>query len=639
MSLKRLTRWRYVAMALMASLCAAVSSGAQKESGEVSGIVRSADTSPVPSVQVYAYNLHEQVRQAPELKTVVTDSAGRFEFAALPAGIYNVVAFKPGFLPLVVQLSRSAIERLQTLDLVLQPDRGDPADADKYWQLRSSIPADVLRDIGARSVAEAAVRPLEPKIDLRRFSSGVIAGAGVDGIVAPEEAQLATIRGDFQGQLENLEIGVKGAFSRLQPTSNTATEDLTRGSSSQLSVNLKGDGDSQLLLSTSSSRLVTSEAGNRTPVDFDTVRVDWSSSIGSSGQSAFSAQVISESNFYRGGFAEPLGVPEASTTWEVGGTYSAEISERSTLATGVKYRERTSQLPFEFGIAASSEVPRERVDLFGNGGFRVRPSVLIEYGVYTVLNDGNLALAPQGGLVLQLSRAWQVMARASGRFGDSGSADPRLGDFLPAMHQTNESACGQGDERCYQMQLTRREEEESLSLGAVHREFGETLRLYFSEDFFDRQESVYLVPGDQLSELQVALTHRLSPNVLTRLESSYGAGGGGTFYASRRDPYENEVRYFITSLDTQFRSTATGVFVAFHQLEQSLMPRFEGVSTLDGLSSERLQLKLSQDLNILLDLPADWALQLNMDLSRGNPAEADQDAIKKRVLGGIAVKF
>ncbi len=633
-------------LVLMVSLCLALTAKAQSQAGkvgdpgEVSGVVRAMDAAPVVSAHVYAFSLQEQVRQAPDLRKVLTDTAGKFQFSALPAGIYNVVAFKPGFLPLVVQLSRSAVERMQTLDLVLQPDQTDASEAERYWQLRSSVPGDVLREITTMLAVDGSRDASELVAGLRRFSSGVSAEAGVDNIATAGDAQLSTIRGDFQGTFNELEIGVRGTLSQLQPGSQGGADDLVSASSSQWLIDLKNDSESHLQLTSSSNRLVTGDGGGGRPVDFESVRLDWSRPMGESGQSALSAQLTDESGFYRGGFAEPFGVPESSTTWEVGGTYSAELSDRSTVSTGVKYRERTSRLPYDFGLSGSSSVPRERVDAFGQGGFRVRPSVLIEYGVYTVLSDGDLALAPQGGLVLQVSRSWQVLARASGRFTEDGALDARFNDFLPALHRTDDSACSQGDERCYQLLLARRNgEENSLSLGAVHREFGETLRLYFSEDFFDRQESVYLVPGDRLDELQLALTHRLSSNVLTRIESSFASGGGGTFYASHRDPYENEVRYFITSLDTQFRSTSTGVFVAFHQLEQNLTPQLNGIAELEGLASERLQLKLSQDLNVLLDLPADWALQLNMDLSRGNPAESDKDAIKKRVLGGIAVKF
>ena len=145
------------------------------------------------------------------------------------------------------------------------------------------------------------------------------------------------------------------------------------------------------------------------------------------------------------------------------------------------------------------------------------------------------------------------------------------------------------------------------------------------------------MPGDRLPELQLAVTHRLSKNILTRLESTYAEGGGGTFYASNRDAYENEIRYLITSVDTHFNATSTGVFLAFHQLQQNLLPQ-AGALPLEEVLSERLQLKVSQDLNVLLDLPADWALQLNMELFRGTQDE-DKDALRRRILGGIAVKF
>ena len=96
--------------------------------------------------------------------------------------------------------------------------------------------------------------------------------------------------------------------------------------------------------------------------------------------------------------------------------------------------------------------------------------------------------------------------------------------------------------------------------------------------------------------------------------------------------------YFITSIDTRFGATSTGVFIALHQLEQTLTPLAPGVPGVTPVTSQRLQLRVRQDLNVLLDLPADWALQLNMELSRGNFLEAEQET-RRRVLGGIAVRF
>lgn len=69
-------------------------------------------------------------------------------------------------------------------------------------------------------------------------------------------------------------------------------------------------------------------------------------------------------------------------------------------------------------------------------------------------------------------------------------------------------------------------------------------------------------------------------------------------------------------LDTRFERTSTGVFVAFQRLEQHLDPS-SGRCWATDVAVERLQLLLSQDLNVLLDLSADWALRVNMELSRG----------------------
>ena len=60
------------------------------------------------------------------------------------------------------------------------------------------------------------------------------------------------------------------------------------------------------------------------------------------------------------------------------------------------------------------------------------------------------------------------------------------------------------------------------------------------------------------------------------------------------------------------------------------------------LELERLQVMLSQDLDILHQLATDWAVHLNMELSRGGATTdglLDDDELRKRVTGGVVVKF
>lgn len=608
------------------------SAALEAQSGGLAGIVRGETLEPVSSAHVYAYSLADF-----EVRKVLTDVAGKFRFSSLPAGLYNIVAFKAGFAPVVVALTRPSAERAQALDLHLVPQEvgTDASPASDYWQVRNRVPPDVLREIETLEILQAAV-PLGFTVEpgLGQFSTGFEASAGVDAIAGVGDAQVAGGRVDVQGRLRHLGFGVAGNYTQLESTSDPTGE--AGGSSQYLAVNLTGENDGTFQLITANNRLVTRDQEGPLPVDLEHLRVSYSGPMGEGGQSVLAAQVVEESNFYRRGLINLTNLPTASRTWQVEGSYSRDIGDRSHVEGGMRYRER--QLDYVRLPTTDERYPGERVDLFGKAGHRIRPALLIEYGVYSVLRDGELALAPQGGVVLQLSSHWQAGAQVSGRLTDSVDSRLAYRDFLPMRYNASRSACEQGEELCYRLDMVREAGDDRLSLSAVHREFGETLRLYFSDDFFDHQESVYLVPGDRLPELQFGVTRRLSPTILTHLASTVASGGGGVFYAMGQDPYENQVRYFITSVDTHFGSTSTGVFVALHQLEQSLTPLMPGSAPVEAVTSQRLQLKVSQDLDVLLDLPADWALHLNMELARGNFAEADKDT-RSRVLGGIAVKF
>jgi hypothetical protein len=366
--------------------------------------------------------------------------------------------------------------------------------------------------------------------------------------------------------------------------------------------------------------------------------------VGENGRSEFAAHYTTESNFHRHAAVEPLDIPETSQTWCLEGAYTTALGDHNTLQAGLRYRERrfglSSGRPGRAG--ATDERPAlASIDFFSRGGSRLQPALLVEYGLYSTLSDGSLSLMPQGGIVVQMGSNWQLGASASHRvYADA----PLVPDFRPTVFSDSD-LCEQGSDSCYELRLARsgRSEDESFSLSALHRTVGDTLRLYFSEDFFDRLDSVYLVRGDELPELRMSLSRHLAPKVLATLQSSLASGGGGIFFAPGGARYENQVRYLVTSLDTQFTGTSTGVFVAFHRLAQEL----ESVDSHDAAISriarselERLRLMVSQDLSFLIGLATDWAVQLNMELLRGSALSAtDHDTIRHRLLGGIAVRF
>ncbi len=631
----------------------------------------SSRAAPLRAASVYAYQLADL-----SLQKVVTDAAGEFSFAGLPVGLYKIIAFKPGFVPTVVMLSRLAADARQFLDLELSPS-ADRADAvGGFWELREKIPSDVLRDIEIAAAdhgfgaTDADARG--SSLSAPSVSAKMQASTGVQEDLGYGAASMARGQLDIEGRFHDYVLGVTGKFSKLEPEAAFG-EDGTIGRTQQVALDLVNPDRSRVRLSSLSNSMIGVDDGGET-VDFQHHSVSWSRPVGADARSELKAQYTEENNFYREGPIETFGLPESSRTLRVEGSYTTPVSERATIQAGFRYRDLQS----EYGGAsldALGLLPRETVELFSRGGLQVKPALIVEYGLYSTLRDGSLSLVPQGGLVLNLSKRWRASTSASHRIDHAD--DYVYNDFTPAFFNEGD-ACEQGAEYCYKLMFSRLwGDDQQLSLGAVHRKYADTMRVYFDRDFYDRLESLFFVPGDSLPEVQFELTRRLSPDILTRFESNVATGGGGILVGSNQTSYENSVSYLVTSLDTRFEGTSTGIFLAFHHLQQDLDPlagqpvpplvesapsfafgQYQArplAVTLGNsaaaqaaanagkqLELQRIQLMLSQDLSILHRLAADWAVHLNMEVSRGTLPDTvlwDEDDLRKRLTGGIAVKF
>lgn len=643
----------HVRNALIALLALALSiptvlgaDGDQPVFGSLIGRVTS-ERHPLGSSNVYAYHLSDQ-----HLVRVMTDDDGNFRFDRLPAGLYKVIAFKDGFVPAIALLARSTREALQFLNMELAAEGDQEVEAD-FWEARNRIPADVLRDLQVEEAGHLGVT--DTGITTSAFALDTVATqmqaiAGIDQNPELGSSSMAGGRVGVEGEIADLQFGFNGRFVALQPSAGHSSSDDLSGSTQALSVELGHPGTTDVRVSTVSNQMTTLAPSADEPrqVGLERHQVSWSQAVGERGRSDFAAEYSAESNFFRGAPIEPFGIPEASRSWQVEGSYSTSPSERSTVHTGFRYREREALFDIETRQARESLnfIPAQRVDLFGRGGVQVNPDILVEFGLYSTLRDGSLSLAPTGGMVFRLGEFWR--AHASGSFKVHDELDDALHpDFTAALFGEYD-VCRTAEQYCYKVSLARQTgEQQDLSLGVVHRRFGETLHLYFNKDFFSRLESIYLVRGDSLPELQFAATRRLTPKVLARLSSNVAAGGGGVIYATDQTSYENQVRYLVTSLDTRFEQTSTGVFVAFHHLAQQLNP-VEGDSrpaTTEApeMELERLQVMLTQDLDVLHRLASDWAVHLNMELSRGSAPETDplfeDEEVRKRVMGGLTVTF
>ncbi len=623
--MRRFLRHTVLVGVLLASLLPATAI-AEAPSYALAGRVKT-DAVPLAGARVYAYQISEL-----SLQRVDTDTVGAFLFDELPAGLYKIIAVKTGFVPAVVLLERYSADTRQYLEVDLAPTSAvsDASEGD-FWSLRRQIPADVLRDLETLEPAADGESELIPEHDgsetfeLARTEFRAMSGTD-DRFGGPGQMNRGQL--SLSGSVGLAEFDLTGDYW----TANVARQDASHSTEIALEVASPAGGSVRLLTS-------DNKIGGESDIDLERYQLSWSRDLGP-GSSEVRAEVIEERNFFTAGSIHPMGVPTASRSWNVEGRYGDITTGSATLEAGFRYR----QVEDENDAQVASLLPSQRIDLFGLGRMEIHPQVYVQYGLYSTLRDGSLSLSPQGGVVVELGSNWRASTLASHKVHRD---DTESFDFAPLQHSVTNSGC-QGESHCYRFELEREFDEQSaLAIGAMHRRFDETLRLYFSDDFFSHLESLYLVEGDTLPEVQVAMSRRLSPRILARLESSLAAGGGGVFYATDESSYENNVRYLVTSLDTQFERTDTGVFLAFHHLEQQFEPteslaRYPSADQpITDIEMQRLQLMLTQDLRAL-NL-ATLAFRLNMEVSRGagliDQGSLDDEELYKRVMGGVAVTF
>ena len=610
--------------------------------GQVSAQAQPAAT-PLAKAKVYAYQLSDL-----SLEKVVTDDSGKFLFSELPAGLYRIITFKPGFVPSVVMLTRSAADAQQYLDIELAAQTQNDGSGTDFWTLREQIPSDVLRDI---EVTEQLARnePTPGSLQLRNATQTVGLSADVQAVTGTHDlaglsssTQVSGGRVGVQGKINDVDILVDGDFLSLSSAGDTLPDGLGRGRTQRVSVEVQTEADSSVRVSSANNRLRTTRGGAARDIGFEAYEVAWSQNYGELGRSDFRAHYTEESNFYNSALLVPAVVPDASRSIHLEGSYTTPLNDRSTVQAGVRYREReTYGLPLGAVEGLLGTEPIERLDVFGRGGVQVKPAFLVEYGLYSTLRDGQVSFVPKGGFVVDLGEKWRASTGFSHRIETEEVEDIRP-DFFPVFFRES-SDCELGEAYCYRASVSREwGQGESFVIGAVHREVAETQRLSFDEDFFNHEESLYLLPGDRLPELQVAWTGRVSPSVVTRVESTVAQGGGGVVYTDSQ-PFENEFQYMVTSVDAHFERSDTGVFLIFHQLQQALNPVAEQFTFDPGsqVEMEKLELMLTQDIDLLSSLASQLALQLNMEVSRslGDVELFDGEELRKRIMGGLAVKF
>lgn len=587
---------RTLAVAILLALVAAGNAPAEIRLSDFIQVLGSVSNAarPVDNAVVVAFNLSTYY-----VVQTFTTSDGSFRLPPLPVGIYRIIAVKNGFVPAVA----TVLPNRKDHQVALRLKAASPEDArNAIWEIRRSLPSDVLRELDIPGEAEQqAVLSAPARLSGEMTSMAAVAG---DDLRDANYAQTAVgVRGnlgrgwqiDFSGQLQLID-----GDQSVQGTDSPLAE--SRGVQMQIRSSAT---DSYQIASTRNSWL-QGQGGQREAVDLESHRFEWQGE-----NTSVQVRYVAHENLF------PHDRLNAQMI-EVSGERRIQSSPRSDIDVFL----RVGQENFT-GLFAAEEYRTAAVS--ATGRFAVLPAVRLRYGMHTYVTDNRSEWAPETGAEFQVGRNTSFLVAALYKVLQTDSAEARL----PSVVFLNQSGALSPRYRYSIGMVSGDDAHGRITAAANLAEIDSLVRVVFDDRFDQFWDAFFLESGDLYHDVTLSVRKRFGTMLLIDLSTAAGR-------AENQDlALENRSRSYITgTVQSLFRPSGTSMEVSYRQVEQI---RHDGQGVYD---TERLNFRMGQSLR----LPLAMRLLLGVDLARapGSPVLVDAhqpDTIQKRLVGGISLAF
>jgi len=582
-----------VAAALVAAASPAHSDTPLPASVSVLGTVTNA-ARPVANALVIALNLQDFAATQ-----VWTGVDGSFSLPALRSGIYKVIAVKQGFAPAITTIVPTRPN--QTISLRLGDEkRSRRKDVNQQiWELRASLPPDVLRDL------ELALAPVEVgSYEIPRFRGEMLSLTGVTNQPAnPAFAQTAL---GVQGRLGGTwQVGIRGNLQRFDNPNDEMRLGTPVAESSVMSMELRASPTQSYRVASTKSSWVYRDAENgERQADVRAHNFEWQQ-----GDAHVQVRYFEQDNLFSD-------APQQSNLIEVAGAVPVMQTRRSDLGVSV----RVTQESIEDNPAAL-----RLADVSANGTMTLIPAVVLHYGLASRIGVDGQELAPRTGaewkitenssiigslLYKVLDRDQSLLAMPSLVF---WSEDARV---MPRYAYTIGFVSGD-------------EGKNHFSAIATVSAVDDPLRVVFADDVNQFWDGLYVDSGDIRRDVRIAYRRTFGNRFAIDVATTAGS-------AQPEHPGSNdgEKLYITGDLQSTFTPTRTTLAVSYREIQQP------GENGDDDYQTERLHLRMAQSLY----LPLDIKLLLGMEFARAENSPYLIDALtpegkSKKYIGGLAVNF
>ncbi|HVE72036.1 MAG TPA: carboxypeptidase-like regulatory domain-containing protein [Thermoanaerobaculia bacterium] len=548
---------------------------------------------PVGNALIIALNLQD-------LQSVqtYTSTDGTFSLPTLRRGIYKIIAVKQGFVPAITTVipTRASHRIALRLDEEKKAKRGSNQE---IWELRGSLPPDVLRDL------EAMLAPTElVSYEIPRFRGEMVSLTGVANQASnPAYAQTAL---GVQTRLgDSWQVGLRGNLQRFEdPTDNQRFGDAL-AESSVMSMELRSSNDqSYKLASTMSSWTYADSPDHGREADVRAHNFEWRN-----GPARVQVRYFAQDNLFRD--------TEGSNLIEVAGAVPVMQTRRSDLGVALRVKQET--------VRGEADIFRT-ADVAANGSLAVVPSFIVHYGVDSRIGMHGQEGAPRAGAEWKMTKHTSIIGSAMVKVFDREN-DTTTFLALPSIVYWSEDGRALPRYTYTFGFVTGPDEANRFSAVATVSEVDQALRMIFADEQNQFWDGVEIEKGDLRRDVRIAYRKQFGSVMAVDVAATAGTASQQDAIAPR------EKIYLAGDLQSTFNPTRTTLAVSYRDVQQ---PRDEA----GDYRSERINVRMAQSLY----LPVDIKLLLGLELARAENSPYLLDTLteegkSRKYIGGLALNF
>jgi hypothetical protein len=546
---------------------------------------------PVSNALVIALNLQDFAAVQ-----AWSGSDGSFSLPTLRAGIYKIIAVKQGFIPAITTISPTRASHRLALRLDAEKKAKNKDLNQEIWELRGSLPPDILRDL------DFAMQPAEIRTyEIPRLRGEVLSVTGVTN--TPANTAYAQTALGVQGRIgETWQLGIHGNLQRFEDPNDKVQFGTAVAQSSVMSMELRSSPTTSYRVASTKSRwMYLDRADGEQQADVSAHNFEFEN-----GPAKVQVRYFRQDNLFHDSSS-------ASNLIEVGGAMPLVQTRRNDLGIALRVAQES--------VDSTNELLRT-ADLSANGTLHLVPAVIFHYGMASRIGLEGQEWAPRTGAELKLTENTSLVGSVLYKVIDrdfESLAMPALVFWTDDTRSIPRYAYTVGF-------VTGKEGKNRFSAIATFSESDDPLRVVFADQMSQFWDGLHIAEGDVRRDLRVAYRREMGKLAIDL------AATAGT--AAQRTDMERAKVYVTGDLQSTFTPTRTTLAVSYRELQQP------GENGDDDYRTERLHLRMAQSLY----LPVDIKLLLGMELADADNSPYLIDAFaeegkSRKYIGGLAVNF